>query len=61
MEHIKTSSCIGEKGLFKDDIGHIVITPTGAICITKRAWVQKRKFSKACFLFVVMPALTVHP
>lgn len=63
MEHIKTSSCIGGKSLFRDNIGHTVITPTAAIYIysKKGFWVEKREFIKACFLFVAMPALILHP
>ena len=61
MECIKTSSCIEGKSLFRDNIGHTVITPTGAIYSKRGFWVQKREFIKACFLFVAMPALILHP
>lgn len=57
MEHIKTSSCIGKRNSFKDDIGYIVITPPRITGTTKGFGVQIRELSKARFLFVVMPAL----
>ena len=43
MEHIKTSSYIGGKSLFRDNIGHIVITPTGAIYIQQKGFLGTEK------------------
>lgn len=50
MEH-KDQFLHRRKSLFKDDIGHIVITPTGTICLTKRVLNTKKRIQQGMFSF----------